>query len=316
MSYHVQLPVRGLASIVAYASLGYLGIVLWSDWHDVIHAAMQTGTGGVMAVLSMSLVNYVLRFTRWQMYLNKLGHRPPWLASLRIYLAGYALTITPGKAGEALRSVFLKRFGVGYGTSLAALFSDRLSDLIAIVLIALAGLSFYPMASAIVLPGVIAVGLALVVLLQDRLIRKLYEWASTSRHRLTRWMRHPLDLIIQARRCHDVMTLSIATLLSLVAWSAEAVAFYWVLGWLGADQSLGYSFFVYAVSMLVGALSFLPGGLGGAEAAMITLLVWKGSALPQAVAATVLIRFATLWFAVLLGVAALFSERRVSSSAV
>jgi uncharacterized protein (TIRG00374 family) len=59
--------------------------------------------------------------------------------------------------------------------------------------------------------------------------------------------------------------------------------------------------FVYALAMLAGAVSFMPGGLGGAEAVMVGLLVWKGMDGADAVAATVLIRLATLWFAVAIG---------------
>jgi uncharacterized protein (TIRG00374 family) len=59
--------------------------------------------------------------------------------------------------------------------------------------------------------------------------------------------------------------------------------------------------FVYALAMLAGAVSFMPGGLGGAEAVMVGLLVWKGMNSADAVAATVLIRLATLWFAVAIG---------------
>lgn len=54
--------------------------------------------------------------------------------------------------------------------------------------------------------------------------------------------------------------------------------------------------------MLAAALSLLPGGLGGTEAVMVTLLVWKGQSLADAAAATLVIRLATLWFAVGLGV--------------
>ena len=86
---------------------------------------------------------------------------------------------------------------------------------------------------------------------------------------------------------------------------AEALAFYWLLGWLGLDVPIAFAVFVYAVAMLAGALSFLPGGLGGTEAVMVGLLIWKGVFLPEAVAATILIRLTTLWFAVFLGVIAL-----------
>ena len=95
--------------------------------------------------------------------------------------------------------------------------------------------------------------------------------------------------------------LVVATALSVIAWSAEAIAFHWILQWMHADIPLSFAVFVYAVSMLAGAVSFMPGGLGGAEAAMVSLLIWKGMPKADAVAAALLVRLATLWFAVAIG---------------
>ncbi len=97
----------------------------------------------------------------------------------------------------------------------------------------------------------------------------------------------------------------LATVLGLAAWGAEATAFHWITHWLGIDVSLRYAVFVYSASMLAGAVSVLPGGLGGAEAAMVALLVFARAPMVDAVAATLLIRLAPLWFAVALGLAAL-----------
>ena len=80
-------------------------------------------------IVGVVLLGYGLRFLRWQVYLNALRHPLPWRPSLKIYLAGFALTTTPGKAGEALRGVLLKRWDVPYAHSFAALFSERLADL-------------------------------------------------------------------------------------------------------------------------------------------------------------------------------------------
>ena len=68
---------------------------------------------------------------------------------------------------------------------------------------------------------------------------------------------------------------------------------------------------VYALAMLAGALSFLPGGLGGAEAVMVAALTLKGVDQPSAVAATIIIRLATLWFAVALGLLALMLGKKI-----
>jgi glycosyltransferase 2 family protein len=69
---------------------------------------------------------------------------------------------------------------------------------------------------------------------------------------------------------------------------------------------------VFSVGSLAGALSFLPGGLGVAEASMTGLIRALGDVTKaSAAAATVLIRLATLWFAVALGLVGLAVEERL-----
>jgi len=76
--------------------------------------------------------------------------------------------------------------------------------------------------------------------------------------------------------------------------------------------ALGLAIVIYAGTTIAGALSFLPGGLGVTEGAM-TLALVSGAAhfdRASAVAATLLTRLATLWFAVALGIAFLALARR------
>ena len=103
------------------------------------------------------------------------------------------------------------------------------------------------------------------------------------------------------------------TALSVVGWGLECVAFYLVIGGFpeGAPVLLAAAF-LYALTTILGAVSFLPGGLGVTDGSMAALLVTMGM-LPTesvAVAATCIIRFATLWFAVLVGFVAYLVFRR------
>lgn len=63
-------------------------------------------------------------------------------------------------------------------------------------------------------------------------------------------------LLIEASRCLTPTLLLSATVLSLVAWSAEAYAFHLILHWMGFEVSLSFAFSVYALAMLAGGLSF------------------------------------------------------------
>jgi uncharacterized protein (TIRG00374 family) len=292
---------RAVVLSVVGSALGYLGFSLWGGWHAVGAAVGEVGLLGIVIALFMSSLNYGLRFLRWQTYLKVLGHPMPWRPSLNIYLAGFALTTTPGKAGEALRGVLLKRWGVPYPQSFAAFFSERLSDLFAVVLLTLFGLSLYPQAWPMIVVGVALVAVGLVVLSQRRLLEHLVRKVPSDGGKVLGLLRHLLQVLVHAQQCHRLRLMLGLTALSVVAWSAEALAFDWILKWMGADIPLTFAVFVYALAMLAGAVSFMPGGLGGAEAVMVGLLVWKGMNSADAVAATVLIRLATLWFAVAIG---------------
>jgi uncharacterized protein (TIRG00374 family) len=304
---------RALFWSVLLAAAGYLGFSLWAGWDDVGKAVTEVGLVGVLAALALSLVNYGLRFARWQMYLREMRSPIPWRPSLWIYLAGFALTTTPAKAGEALRSVLLKRWHVPYTTSLAALMSERLSDVTAILILTLFGLAGLPSMQPLIGLGAALVVASLLGISSGQLLMRL----QVAVHGDTRWAqfrRQILQMLLQARSCHGPRLLAVALPLSVVAWAAEAWALYLILHWMGLEVSLASAVFIYAISMLAGAMSFMPGGLGGAEAAMVSLLMWKGVGGAEAVAATILIRMATLWFAVAIGGVALARHHSIKDA--
>lgn len=302
---------RALLSVVLLSAAGYLAFSLWGGWREVVAAVIQVGVGGTAIALLLSLVNYGLRFVRWQKYLALLGHRVYWPESLRIYIGGFGFTILPVKVGETIRSVFLKQHGVSYPESLAAYFSEHFSNLISMVLLAAIGLWVYPQAKPLVVILAVLIVAVLIVLQQSKWLQAIEVFAQKYLPaRIGKLVAHGIEIVLHSGRCFRLPVLLYGIALGLVAWGAEGVAFFYIMHLLGSDISLQTALFIYAFSMLIGALSFLPGGLGGAEATMVALLMMNQVAQPQAVAATVLIRLATLWFAVGLGIFALtLSER-------
>jgi glycosyltransferase 2 family protein len=102
--------------------------------------------------------------------------------------------------------------------------------------------------------------------------------------------------------------LLVPTLLGLVAWFAECVAYFAILrGFEGVDVGMQAATFIYSVSTIAGAVFMMPGGLGVTELGMTGLVqvLSNGAVAPAAAsAATILVRLATLWFAVAVGGAA------------
>ncbi len=295
-----------LIAVLVLSIIGYFLFTLWGGMQDVLKAASLIGITGILLSLGLSLVNYLLRFLRWQYYLGLLGHRVPWKESLYIYIAGFALTTTPGKSGEALRGYFLKRYGVHYSSSLGALVGERFSDLIATVILTISGLWMYEKAEVLILGLSIFIVFVLLMIQKSSWLMAINDFLKKSLpSRLVHIIDFIFHLLLSFRTCFESKVLLYGLFLGILAWGAEALAFYYMVYVLGSDVSLPQSLFIYSFSMLVGGISFLPGGLGGAEVVMIELLRMHQMPISMAVAATVLIRITTLWFSVVLGLLSL-----------
>ena len=299
----LQRRLRQVALVAALAVLAYLGLAVLGDGDLMRDGLQRLGPGQWLVLLGLSLFNYWLRFLRWHAYLRALGARIPLGRDLLIYVAGFAFTVTPGKAGEAVRSFYLRGVGVPWSPGLAALAVERVLDLTVILMLAALALRVFAdqAVPALLLVGLVA-GL-LVGVARQRVARALLGRLPPG-GRWGRLARGTTAILDDARLLLAPRRLLVGLGMGLLAWGAEAWGFYLLLQWLGVAAAPGHAMGIYAVGMLSGALSFLPGGLGGAEAAMIALLVAGGAVFGTAVLATVICRAVTLWFAVVLGIGA------------
>ncbi len=277
--------------------------MILSDIDTVGASIAKLGVAGWAIVLGLSLVNYGLRFVRWEIYLGCLNSRIPRHLSLAYYIGGFAFTTTPGKAGEAVRSLYLKRHGMAYVQSLAAFFTERLIDLVAMVLLALVAALAFPAYRWPVLVITVLL-IALLPLIHAKSFHAFLDrWLNKLPSKKLRTIGLRLvDLLRSASTLLRSGPLYAGSLLAIVAWGAEGIAFHMILEALGVDISLGLAVGIYSVSILAGALSFIPGGLGSTEAVMVLLLTQMGADMATAVAATLICRLATLWFAVIIGI--------------
>jgi uncharacterized protein (TIRG00374 family) len=279
--------------------------VIYADFDKIQASLAKMGWLGWCAVLALSTVNILVRFGRWQLYLHTLGHKVPALRSLQYFIAGFAFTSTPAKAGEALRSVYLKREGVSYPQSLGALFVERLTDLIAVILFALA--AAYPFEDyrwLVALAGCLT--LSMLPLVHSQFLRAQLTQLSDRmpNTRIQAALRHLVEILTSSAALLRSGPLYGGMALSLIAALAVCLIMYIVLTLLGAEISLTLAIGIYATGILVGALSFLPGGIGSAELVMIGLLILAGVDKTTATAATLVCRIAALWYSIGLGIIA------------
>ncbi len=290
------------------AVLVYGGFVAYTGYHR-LGVALSTFSWKFFGYsLLLSSFNYVLRFLKWEFYLARLGVTGvAKLDSFLIFLSGFVLTITPGKIGEVFKSAVLyETHGVPLERTAPIVVAERLTDVIAIVtLIAFGGIGFSG-GGVWALLGACAVASALTLLAWRRPMRMFVTWLRGRPGTIARLaprleIAHQSLLVVASPRA-----LLLPTLLSLIGWGAEGYALWLLLVGFGQEASIPLAMFFYSTATLAGALVPVPGGLGVAEGLMQSQLVRIGGidAAP-ATGAMLMIRFATLWWAVLVGFAAL-----------
>jgi len=266
------------------------------------------------AALGLAFGNYLVRFLKWQYYLRILGLKIPTGESFVVFLSSFMLTVTPGKLGEVLKSGLLKkRRGIEVSRTAPIVVAERLTDLIALLVLSIVGISSYRYGVGAFWACVAIVISGLIFLSSERAANWIVDVVSRLPI-IGRFAPRLKTAYGSIRALLSPRALFGATALSVVGWSLECVAFALVIQGTGAPfPDVMTATFVYAFTTVVGALSFLPGGLGVTDASMAVLLTDFGLVVGRgaAVAATVVIRIATLWFAVVVGIVSFVIYQRV-----
>ncbi len=283
-----------------------VGLGIYADFTAMLRLLRAFRWMLLPAIIGLTLVNYLLRFTKWHYYLHQIGIKNiSWWADLRIFLGGFGFSLTPGKVGELVRLLWFKNLaGVHPAQTAPMAVAERLTDGIAMVLLSMLAGFAYPQ----YLPAALSIGavlLAAVIVIQ---IRPLALWSLGIGEKLplvSKIAHHLHTLYENAYELLQWKNLLFAVSLGALAWISEGVAFYLVLTGLGiaaSSQLLLLSIFILAFAAVAGGASGVPGGLGVTEGSLAGMLVvLAGTSEEVAATATLLIRFATMWFGVTLG---------------
>ena len=246
-------------------------------------------------LLAAGVAGYMLRFLRWHVMVGKLAPELGWRTSLRIYMAGFALALTPGRLGELLKfSLLRSETGVAELEAVPVFPLERASEaascLLLMALAASAGhlphahpsrgtwliVAFLPMAAL----G----GLYLRVISSSRTNSFSGHLGQSARR-----------LLKGTAAIGQPGTLAAAMLCAMAARCFEALAFYAGLGVIGVMAAPGTVGLASGISGLVGGLSLLPGGISAVEASLVGTMTAYGVPLNSAVVAALISRAATLW---------------------
>ncbi len=309
---------RLIAAGIVLGLLVFIALTLFSDVSQLIKYAATFAWPVMILVLALRIGNWLLRFFKWHFYLWLVGVRTISVRdSAAVFVSGFTLAASPGKAAEILKSFILKNLvDAPVATTLPVVAAERLSDGIAVLLllawaiINLAAQDYWPL---------IGLGMALIVagivILQIRpLCLRLL--GLLGRAPLLGRFARDFELFYESSyRIVLLPNLIVAVGLGTAANLLDGVGLYLILVVLG-QPATSTTFFqalvATSLSVVTGSVSGSPGGIGASELTITGTLQYLVKLSPaEAGFVTLLARFAQLWWGVLVGgiVAFLFRRR-------
>ncbi len=292
----------------AYSLLGLLTLLvafsianaIFSErWHGAASLS-QLSSWVLAAAVFLSLINYALRFLRWNQYLALVArHKISLPRHLLIYIAGFSMTTTPGKLGELSRAAWLSEHGISLSEVTAVFVLERALDVVALLILG-------SIIVTLLLPEfsehLIAFGVATIVLATMIGLATVPRLLSRITGRKTRVQRL-LTQITDAAQLVGPMQLCLGLLFGLLAWAAEGYACWLIVTDLAPATvvSIVDVVGIYANSLLAGAVTLIPGGLVATELTLGAGLALFDLPVTTILSVVVVTRLITLWFGVLLG---------------
>lgn len=284
-----------------------IGLALLGDLREVSRSLLRFRWEFLFLAIFFTLINYFLRFLKWHYYIHLIGARNlDWKQSMRIFIAGFPLAVTPGKVGEALKGLWLSRMsGVPVGRCVSVVLAERISDGLAVMILSTLGIFAYPQ----YWPAFIAVLVFLLLVIIISQIRPAALFLISLGEKMpliSHLMQQVHEFYEGSFALFRPTSIFLAVTLGTISWLAEGIGFYFIMLGLGlqpGSELVATAIFVLSFSTVIGAASAMPGGLGAAEGTIAVLLPLILGVQPAvAASATLLIRLATLWFGVALGI--------------
>lgn len=302
---------KKLITGIIIAALVYLGFSLYVDFEKLIEAFVLFDFRYFPLVLILSYLNYHLRFERWDYYLKMVNINLPRKISYSIFFSGLIMSITPGKVGELLKSYLIKEYNkTSIHASAPVILVERLGDFISLLILAMIGAIYFDFGRNIVLITLIIFGAFLFLLSYRPFAEPVIKYISKLKF-LEKISQKILVAYENSYRLLRPVPLFSMLILAAIAWGFEALGLYLILKVFNTDASFFWSLFVYSFSTIIGGLLLVPGGIGPTEGSLTFLLVRTNIPLNISFVATFLIRIATLWFAIFMGILGLIYFQRI-----
>ena len=289
--------------MIVASILFYFSAFLFSDIFKIYSLYREFNWFLFPLVLFLVACGYFIRMIRWKYYLNLSNINISFKKANIIFICGLSMSVTPAKSGELIKSYLLKeQNNISYKVSAPIIFTERLTDLIGMILLSLIGFLSFQDQYQNIFTLILLLAMLLLLLHNQKtclyIISVMNRFPKLDKLGLKQLYLNSLNLL-------KLRPFLIGIFLSIFSWFLEGISFFIILSGVNAEISMYSAISIFSLSSLIGIATMLPGGLGSTEGSIIGLLQLENIVISSAVFSTLLIRVCTLWFAVLLGLFAL-----------
>lgn len=284
----------------------YASFLLISDFNILYNKITNFKIIYLPLILSLISASWLVLFFRWTILLKKVNVSIPLKANFLIYLSSFSLSATPGQLGELIKSQLLKnKFNIPVAKTAPLVIIERLYDLTGAVFVSVFGLWFLGIGIYIIIIASTCLVVIFLLLRSRTAFNKILNLVKNIKFlsNVTKSLSESYDTIhLSLNR----KTFFLSIIFSIAYWFVIGIAAYFVLKAVGIDTvSYVNIISIYSSSIILGAASFIPGGIGVTEGSIAGLLTLNGVDISIAFVLGILIRIFTLWYGVLVGFVAL-----------
>jgi len=290
-----------VAVIVIYAIFLFI-----SDYNIISEKISNFKTNYLPLILLLVSVSWIPMIVKWHFLLKNCEIDVPLRKSIAVFFAGIAFEITPGQIGSLIKSQLLKTSSnIPRTKTVPIIVAEKVYDLIGAILASIIGIIILGMNFYLIIIAILALAVIFFFMFY-RPASEIFFKRVTKTKFFSKYVENisEFDKIVQ--KSTNVKAATVCILLGVTYWFIISTAAYYIL--MAFDVNvLDYLtvLAIYTTSILLGAISFVPAGIGVTEGSIAGLFTLNGIDVSTALILSVMIRVLTLWFSVSVGFIAL-----------
>ena len=293
--------------IICVAVVLYSIFFIFSDLTFVYEKIIHFDLKFLPLILITIFISWLILFVRWYILTKRHGIHIKTKENLLVFLSGFALAISPVKSGELIKSIILKNnFSIDRSKTVPIILIERFYDILGTFAVAMIGITFLGFGPGIVLFSVLVFLIFVFTVAYSKRGFKIILWLLTRIKFLNKYSTNLEQSHEIIRKSFTPQIICGCTSLTILFRIVEAIGISFVFLAIGVNL---IDFFqlasIYSASIILGSISMSPGGLGVTEGSFAGLLTLQGFELQATLVLAIIIRFFTLWFAVIVGLISL-----------